>query len=295
MQQQQQQQSILTVHLMGGLGNQLFQIATAYAYAKRHSMKLVLPRTWDHSPDRPPVWNEYLEASTWTFLYPEAYTSSHWYTISEKGFTYSPLPTPSGSPNGHYKLFGYFQSSLYFNECAEDLRILFKPSQALLVASIESLVGAGMISQGAWIGAHVRRGDYLKAAEYHLTCDAKYYSGSREFIETKAGLQMPVCWFSEDPEWVKAHLFREGDIIINGSGPVDFTSLTYFKHLILSNSSYSWWAAWLNSYYYAPDERLICCPDKWFGPSGPKHDTHTIREPGWFVMDSNSGNLVAQV
>ena len=281
---------------MGGLGNQLFQIATAYAYAKRNSMKLVLPRIWNHTPDRPPIWNEYLETSTWTFLYSGTDESSHLYMpISERGFSYSPLPAPLGNPNGHYKLFGYFQSSLYFNDYADDLRILLKPSQELLLRSIESLVGAGMISQGAWIGAHVRRGDYLKAADYHLTCDANYYRGSREFIETKADLQMPVCWFSEDPEWVKANLFREGDIIINGSAAVDFTSLTYFKYLILSNSSYSWWAAWLNSYCYPADERIICCPDKWFGPSGPNHDTQTIREPGWFVMDSNSGNLVAQV
>jgi len=289
-----QKQSILTVHLMGGLGNQLFQIATAYAYAKRYSMKLVLPRTWDHAPDRRPVWEEYLDPSTWTFLSPEAYTSTHWLTISEKGFAYNPLPPPSGSANGHYKLFGYFQSSLYFNECAEDLHILFKPPQPLLVASIESLVAAGMLMQPNWIGAHVRRGDYLKAADYHLVCKAEYYTGARTFIESKTGLHQQTCWFSEDPEWVKANLFREGDIIVNGSGPVDFTSLSYFKHLILSNSSYSWWAAWLNSYCYPADERLICCPDKWFGPTVP-HDCYTVRETGWFVIDTNSGNLVAQV
>ena len=287
-----QPQSQLTVHLMGGLGNQLFQIATAYAYAKRHSMKLVLPRTWDHTPDRPPVWEEYLDPSTWTFLSAEAYASTQWITISEKGFAYNPLPPPGSE--GHYKLFGYFQSSLYFNEYAEDLRILFKPPQLLLVSSIESLVKAGMLLQATWIGAHVRRGDYLKAADYHLVCTAEYYRGARTFIESKTSLQQQTCWFTEDPEWVKENLFKEGDLIINGKGPVDFTSLTYFKYLILSNSSYSWWAAWLNSYCYPNDERVICCPDKWFGSSVP-HDCYTVREPGWFIMHTNSGNLVAQV
>ena len=292
-----QPQPILTVQLMGGLGNQLFQIATAYAYAKRYSMKLVLPRIWDHTPDRPPVWEEYLDPSTWTFLSPEAFNSSHWLTISEKGFAYTPLPPPSGSANGHYKLFGYFQSSLYFNEFAGDLRILFKPSQTLLMHSITSLVTAGMIGQHSWIGAHVRRGDYLKAADYHLTCTAEYYRGARKFIDDRLGPfhpKQPVCWFSEDPEWVKENLFREGDLIINGKGSVDFTSLTYFKHLILSNSSFSWWAAWLNSYFYDPAERVICCPDKWFGSSGPQ-DNYTVREDGWFVIETSSGNLAAQV
>ena len=293
-----QSQITLTVHLMGGLGNQLFQIATAYAYAKRHSMKLVLPRTWDHTPDRPPVWEEYLDPSTWTFLSAEAYASTQWITISEKGFAYNPLPDPSSLPNtGYYRLSGYFQSSLYFNEYAGDLRILFKPSQTLIMHSIQSLVGAGMIGQHSWIGAHVRRGDYLKAADYHLTCTADYYRGARKFIDDRLGPFHPkqsVCWFSEDPEWVKENLFKEGDLIINGKGPVDFTSLTYFKHLILSNSSYSWWAAWLNSYFYDPAERVICCPDKWFGPTVP-HDCYTVREPGWFVIETSSGNLAAQV
>jgi hypothetical protein len=280
---------------MGGLGNQLFQIATAYAYAKRYSMKLVLPRTWDYVPDRRPVWEEYLDPSTWTLLSPQEYASRNWLTISEKGFAYTPLPDPSTlDKSGYYRLFGYFQSSLYFNDYAEDLRILFKPPQPLLVGSIESLVKAGMLMQPMWIGAHVRRGDYLKAAEYHLVCTANYYTGARIFIETKTNANQQTCWFSEDPEWVKENLFREGDLIVNTSGPVDFTSLTYFKHLILSNSSYSWWAAWLNSYYYPHDERLICCPDKWFGKS-VKNNDQTVREAGWFVMDTNSGNLVAQV
>jgi len=290
-----QKQPILTVHLMGGMGNQLFQIATAYAYAKRHSMKLVLPRTWDHAPDRRPVWEEYLDPSTWTFMSPQEYASTNWITISEKGFAYVPLPELSTlERSGYYRLFGYFQSSLYFNDYTEDLRILFKPPQPLLVASIESLVKAGMLMQPNWIGAHVRRGDYLKVAEYHLVCKAEYYTGARTFIESKTGLQQQTCWFTEDPEWVKANMFREGDLIVYGNASVDFTSLTYFNHLILSNSSYSWWAAWLNSYYYPHDERIICCPDKWFGSSVKSND-QTIREAGWFVMDTNSGNLVAQV
>lgn len=275
---------------MGGLGNQLFQIATAYAYAKRYSMKLLLPRTWETREDRPPIWENYLDPATWTFIPRDVHELANWTVIAEKGFAYNPLPAPG---QGNYKLVGYFQSSLYFNDCADDLRILFKPSQQLLVSSIESLSSKGMLAQGSWIGAHVRRGDYLKVADYHLTCTAEYYKGAREFIESKSSPQ-PVCWFSEDPEWVKANLFRDGDIIVNGNAYVDFTSLSYFKHLILSNSSYSWWASWLNSYFYPNDERFICCPDKWFGSTGPKDD-YTVREAGWFVMDTKSGNLVAQV
>ena len=56
---------VVTVHLMGGLGNQLFQIAAAYAYAKDNGLELALPSSWADRPDRPPLWNSYLDISKW--------------------------------------------------------------------------------------------------------------------------------------------------------------------------------------------------------------------------------------
>ena len=282
---------LVTVELMGGLGNQLFQIATAYAYSKKHNLGLVLVRNWQHPEGRAPIWDEYLDPKVWNMISKEDYNMTPWLTISEKGFLYTPLPESSSYLT---KLMGYFQSSLYFNDYAADLRKLFYPKPELPAKSALSLITAGVIRSVDWIGAHVRRGDYLKAADYHLTCGPEYYKGSRSVIEEELNQGMRVCWFSEDPEWVRENLFSEGDTIIYDSGAVDFTSLGQFKHLILSNSSYSWWAAWLNPYCYDQTERIICSPDKWFGPGGPQDDS-TVREPGWFVIDTKSGNLVAQV
>jgi len=281
----------VTVELMGGLGNQLFQIATAYAYSKKNKADLVFLRTWNYSEGRPPIWDEYLDPKIWTMITANEFKNILWTPVSEKGFSYSPLQSRSSQ---NVKLFGYFQSSLYFSDYKEDLHILLYPKEELLAKSAMSLLTAGVTRRTDWIGAHVRRGDYLKAADYHLTCGPEYYNGARRFIEEKLNERKQVCWFSEDPEWIKANLFREGDTIIYDNAAVDFTSLAEFKHLILSNSSYSWWAAWLNPYSYDPNERIICCPDKWFGPAGPQ-DEYTVREPGWCVIDTKSGNLAAQL
>ena len=282
---------VLTVELMGGLGNQLFQIATAYAYSKKYNLGLVLIRDWPHPEGRLPIWDEYLDPKVWNMISHEDFKMTPWLTISEKGFSYAALRESTAYLT---KLFGYFQSALYFNDYAADLRKLFYPKDDLLAKSAMSLITAGVTRIIDWIGAHVRRGDYLKAADYHLICGPEYYTGARDFIEEKLNERVRVCWFSEDPMWVRDNLFSEGDTIISDNGAVDFTSLGQFKHLILSNSSYSWWAAWLNPYCYEDASRVICSPDKWFGPGGPQDDS-TIREPGWFVIDTKSGNLVAQV
>jgi hypothetical protein len=141
-----------------------------------------------------------------------------------------------------------------------------------------------------YTGAHVRRSDYVRAAPFHLVCGPIYYKGARKLIEEK--VRGPVWWVTDDPNWVNETLARPGDMVVSGNSIEDFVLLTQFKHLILSNSSYSWWAAWLNPEEY--NDRIICCPNRWFGQSGPQ-DYETVYEPEWLRIDTISGNLVAQL
>ena len=87
-------------------------------------------------------------------------------------------------------------------------------------------------------------------------------------------------------------LAKEGDEIISGNNLVDFATLAKFKHLILSNSSYSWWAAWLNPLKHK--NRVICAPNKWFGPTGPQ-DCASVFEDDWTLIDTTSGKAVEHV
>ena len=274
----------VTIDLIGGLGNQLFQIATAYAYAKRYNLHLMLPSEWQHSIDRPPVWKGYLDINKWVVR------SNSWnvFTIYENGFKYNALCPP---PVPNIKLSGYFQSSLYFSEVKGEIRDHFQPPPELLERASKALKEVGITEPG-WIGAHVRRGDYLKAADYHMVCGQEYFKGARAELDKRLG-KKGICWITEDPEWVYKNLYSSGDKIISSGDPlIDFTCLQLFKDLILSNSSYSWWAAYINPKDYS--DRYICAPNRWFGPAGPQ-DCSTIFEPEWLLIDTISGNLAEQV
>ena len=95
---------LLSIDLVGGLGNQLFQIAAAYAYAKEYDLELSFPESWNTVKERPPVWTTYFSDSInkWKLIPKEQFISTRWHTIQEKSFCYSKLPFPNGFP--FYKL-----------------------------------------------------------------------------------------------------------------------------------------------------------------------------------------------
>ena len=263
--------AIVTVHLMGGLGNQLFQIAAAYAYARRHGCELVFLKTWQSPQDRLPIWDTYLDSTNWNFVD----STENFSLLSEKGFSFSELPPGSFK----VKLFGYFQSSRYFYECANEIRERLQIPKMYL-----ELYPIPRNHTYSYIGAHVRRGDYVTKSEYHLSCTKKYYTSARQIIG-----QLPVYWITDDPDWVRENLEVLGDKVFSGDTIQDFTRLSQFKHLILSNSSFSWWAAWLNPLGHA--DRTICCPNRWFGPKGPQ-DYQDVYEVGWIQVDTVTGMSV---
>ena len=285
---------LLAVELKGGLGNQLFQIATGFAYAKRYSLDLCFPRVWNCRHDRSPLWNTYFKDTQHKFslLEKSSFETINWHTMIEEDFAYKELAAPvRGYP--FYKLNGYFQSSLFFKAVQEEVRELLHIPLWLSVDANQSLELVQVNPDEAWIGAHVRRGDYLNtnAVSYHVVTTKEYFEGARSHIQQKTGYTR-VCWITEDPVWVSQVLAKEGDEIISGNNLVDFATLAKFKHLILSNSSYSWWAAWLNPLKHK--NRVICVPNKWFGPTGPQ-DCASIFEDDWTLIDTTSGKAVEHV
>jgi hypothetical protein len=283
---------MLTCNLMGGLGNQLFQIAATYAYAKRHNLELVFKTDWEHRGDREPIWSRYLLNHSFQLLPPQAFDSIHWNEILEREFAYSPLPSPPDYP--FVKLQGYFQSSAYFREYSSEIRSQLQIPPKLLGKAAALLECEGVIEPRGWIGAHVRRGDYVDPhfAPFHQVTTKLYFDTAREEIEKRLGGKRVVCWITEDPNWVYKTVYREGDKVFINDCVTDFSLLASFEHLILSNSSFSWWASWLNPYNY--EGRHICAPSRWFGSAGPSNYS-TVYEDDWILINPTSGNLVTQV
>lgn len=114
-------------------------------------------------------------------------------------------------------------------------------------------------------GIHVRRGDYLNEPEFKGICDIDYYTKSiREIL--KHNSQCTFFVFSNDLEWCRRNLTP-----LIGNNRIVFVSenkstnscwdmflMTYCKNLIIANSSFSWWGAFLNK-----NATKVCAPYPW--------------------------------
>lgn len=279
--------SILSTDLKGGLGNQLFQIAAAYAYAKQHGFELVFSDTWDHKQGREPIWNYYFKgtnaAMPWKLVPRNIHSVIHWHRVHESGFLYTPIRIEAfGFP--YSMICGYFQSSKYFGAYADEVRSILQTHPDYITKAKEVLASATIENPDGWIVAHVRRGDYLEVPNFHVVTNEKYFKDARAEIAKRIGPRT-VCWISEDLEWIYKNVYEQGDVVMNNDMMTDFACLSLFRHVIMSNSSYSWWATWLNPSSYDTGSRVICCPDRWFGPTGPQ-DVETIFEPEWIRIST---------
>ena len=192
----------------------------------------------------------------------------HPYKLSsykEPFFHYCEIP-----PMDNLMLDGYWQSKKYFDEFKDEIIDLFD-------FRVEKIL------QG-WCGVHVRRGDYLQFPEHHPAQSAFYYLEAMNHINKETGIKSFMI-FSDDIEWCQ-QMFggisrHEIGYRIGYDEISDLMILSSCAHTIMSNSSYSWWAQYLNP---NPD-KVVVAPkkDRWFGPQLP-HDVKDLYDDKWFLL-----------
>ena len=253
---------------MGGLGNQLFQIATAYAYAHTHNADLQILQQKLGNDNRPLYWDSIL-AQFQPFLVDSLPSGLIRFPEREHCATHY-TEIPPISPDGIY-IEGYRQSPKYFGDIAtrNELRKRLLPS-ADQIAHLKQTYSDLFEHKDRVVVVHARRTDYLHYAGIHGPLNTEYYIRATEEICKR--VQSPiflVC--SDDMAYWKIHcdsipafktntvrFLDEGDDISN------FRLLTQFRHYIIANSTFSWWFAWLS------DATSVVAPSHWFGPMGPK-------------------------
>ncbi|MEP2715779.1 alpha-1,2-fucosyltransferase [Pseudophaeobacter sp.] len=263
---------MITARLHGRLGNQMFQYAAARALAQRLLTTValdsreaeqrgegVLTRVFDLRLTAPSALPPLKK------LQPLRY--GLWRGLGlvpkfrrERGLGYNPaFETWS---DGSY-LHGYWQSETYFDSIREMIRADFTFPE---FSSTQNADMAAQISAENAISLHVRRGDYV-ALEAHGLCDQAYYEAAlQRLLQDLPGPEPTIYVFSDDPDWAKANLpLPCAKIVVDFNGPKtdfeDMRLMSLCKHNIIANSSFSWWAAWLNR---NPDKR-VAGPATWFG------------------------------
>jgi hypothetical protein len=268
---------MFSIFLQAGLGNQLFQMFAALAYAIEYGERLVIPEfKWD-SANRPPYWTSIfkrLKEGVDPKLMPGSLPR-----YSEEGFHFTKL-TKQTKP---FILFGYFQSYKYFEKHYETI---FKKLNLKLE---QQLIRTKHLTLKSTISLHFRIGDYIgNQLHYKLLEDEYYITAIQTIIQKTGRLDWDIIYFCEnkDNNPVKQRLRkimkRFPDISFHKANDEmeDWEQLLLMScsdHNIIANSTFSWWAAYMN---LNPD-KVVCYPSMWFGTANDHLNTKDLFPPQW--------------
>lgn len=253
---------MVTCKLIGQLGNQLFQIAATIGYAKKHNLEYCIPNQTLNN-----TWASYRFDGV--KYCDEIYKGTNVVTATtyrEPSHSYTEIPL---IPANHIVLEGYFQSEKYFSHCKEDVLNAFSWEYP----GIENSVSI-----------HVRRGDYLLYPTKHPTVTIDYLNQSIRYF-TKLGYNRFMV-FSDDMPWCKENIndrnefwFCEFEYSSLNTPLEDFFLMARCEHNIISNSTFSWWGAWLNK----NPNKIVVSPSKenWFGIDNKHLSTEDLIPDNW--------------
>ena len=170
--------SMIINNFLGGLGNQLFQIAAGYAHARRINSKFAINYSLNHvgfgqghHPEKY-RYSVYKNIPTTNLKIPLIYT--------EKEFTYNPI-----QPLDNICLHGYFQSEKYFKDYKDEVKNLFNfdfETKEKITKKLDSIEKK--------VGIHLRLGDYL-----HKRHEGVFYN-----VDYPSYLEKAMSYFDSEPQ-----------------------------------------------------------------------------------------------
>lgn len=231
--------------LQGGLGNQMFQWAYGRSLELKYNKKLYLETSSYANPFRSYSMNKFPNMNSELFRPCNVkcieIADSHFYNEIDLDI------------KSNYFLNGYWQSEEYFKEYQDVIRKELAPSDEIL----EKLKKTPLLDTNT-ISIHIRRTDYVTSNGFHPVQSLEYYEEAIKII----GNYDYLFVFSDDIQWCKNNLTFNNIIFMEGFTDVeDLWLMSLCNHNIIANSSFSWWAAWLNN---NPDKKVVA-PNNWFG------------------------------
>lgn len=293
---------MVVVKLQGGLGNQMFQYALGRSLSLHlsTSLKLDLSFLLDRTPTESQVFRNYelsifkIDISFASLEESKKYTCHYdskprllfgklqrkvadYRFYKEKKFTFN--PEVFEFKNNTY-LDGFWQSPKYFNSIKNTILKDFSFRDDL-PDTLTTL--ANEIKNSNSICLHVRRADYVShpnAKTFHGVKGIDYFNAAISLI-AQALTDIKIYVFSDDISWCVQNLkFEFTTTFVEYEYPYGeskdyFRLMKLCKHFIIPNSSFSWWAAWLNQ----NPQKIVIAPKKWF--NDPMIDTSDLIPDAW--------------
>lgn len=267
------------INILGGIGNQMFQYAflvamreatgveTCYdasvfkTYSLHHGFELDR-RFCITSREASPKEIKKLTFYTTSFFW--------WRTILkfklgkaafEKKHKYTPELLKDKSARYYY---GYWQNYRYFDKYKNVLKREFSWKEPMDDKNMNLL---DRLSSSNTVSIHIRRGDYLKHPRYCGICELDYYRNAINYVLAHRAECNTFVVFSNDMEWCKENILplleERCCIMVDwNQGADSYKDMRLMQSCnvnIIANSSFSWWAAYLN----CNSNALVIAPRKW--------------------------------
>lgn len=283
---------MITINLMGGTGNQLFQYALGRSLEQNDAIQFATSH-FTGDPARMYMLDQL--GLDDLLVVPRG---------DERVIHEGPMPfKPEILEVKNCVLNGYWQTEKYFLRVQDRVRreIFSAPGFFMGEKTIAVADKIKRAPNSAFL--HVRRSDNLskRALMYHGMLDGVYYRDGVAYIRERApNAQFFV--FSDDPDWcVRQDEFKgmtvvshnpmsgttdENGVITRKEGGrevEDLYLMSLCRHAVVANSTFSWWGAWLNPLQGSAD-RIVTAPKKWFLPTSNTPDPRDIFPSSWIQL-----------
>jgi hypothetical protein len=294
----------ICVRQAGGLGNQMFQYAAGLFYAQKYHAEMVIaidpprrahsfgsPRPFQLSqfcitvPTRPAGWLEMAmqlrhprlrqaTAGLRRLLNADLIAEPKWFCF------FPDLPVRANANKVYMR--GWWQAAAYAEGVATRLRSDLVLRQAATGKNYEVLQAIQNCPNA--VSIHLRRGDYLQWEQGSYVLSLSYYQAAvRKLLEATANPTFYI--FSDDIEFAGKNLpdhIQRVFVEHNGvpTAYEDLRLMSACRHNIIANSSFSWWAAWLNQH----SEKIVIAPKFWSCRPGAYFPD--LFPPDWTLLEN---------
>lgn len=261
------------LRLQGGIGNQLFQYWAGYFYTRVNDCKLIID-TGNYDTD----FDFSLMQEIAQELDFDCITTSRLERVLQR---HVKLPFLNGMRVYHENrlmydpsfwhhstktrlMMGYFQSFRYFL----DPDTVVEQTLRALSKSVSDSNEAILKQKNDLVSVHIRRGDYVNNAHtlsYHGICSDEYYLNAIKLIK-RLNTNVKFVVFTNDLPYARKLFLGEpvyfaNELFKTSSDREEMYLMSKCKFNIISNSSFSWWSAYLNQSL----DKIVIAPNEWYG------------------------------